>query len=65
MEPLTDRTMIIALAAAGACLVTAGSLWRSHSRNTARLAQAVVWAGYIVSLASVALFIAAGFLSGR
>ncbi|MGA7485832.1 MAG: hypothetical protein WBW74_02670 [Xanthobacteraceae bacterium] len=65
METLTDRTMIIALAIAGACLVTAGSLWRSRSRNAARLAQVVVWAGYIVSLASVTLFIAAGFLSGR
>jgi hypothetical protein len=65
MELLTDRTMIIALAIVGACLATAGSLWRSRSRSTARLAHLMVWVGYLVSLASVALFIAAGFLSNR
>jgi hypothetical protein len=63
MELLTDRTMIIALAIVGACLATAGSLWRS--RSTARLAHLMVWVGYLVSLASVALFVAAGFLSNR
>jgi hypothetical protein len=61
MELLTDRTTIIALAIVGACLATAGSLLRS--RNTARLAHLMIWVGYLVSLASVALFIAAGFLS--
>src|SRR5262249_41326433 len=65
MELLTDRTTIIALAIAGACLVTAGSVFRSRSRNTARLAHLVVWVGYLVSLASVSLFVAAGFLSDR
>ena len=67
MELLTDRTMIIALAIAGACLATAGSLLRSRSRsrNTARLAHLIVWVGYLVSLTSVALFVAAGFLSNR
>jgi hypothetical protein len=65
MELLTDRTMIIALAIAGACLATAGSLLRSRSRNTARWAHLMVWAGYLVSLASVALFVATGFLSKR
>jgi hypothetical protein len=64
MELLTDRTMIIALAI-GACLATAGSLWRSRSRRTARLAYSMVWVGYLVSLASVVLFMAAGFLSDR
>jgi hypothetical protein len=63
MELLTDRTTIIALAIAGACLATAGSLLRS--RNTARLAHLIVWVGYLVSLTSVALFVAAGFLSNR
>jgi len=65
MELLTDRTMIIALAIVGACLATAGSLWRSRSRRTARLAYSMVWVGYLVSLASVVLFMAAGFLSDR
>jgi hypothetical protein len=65
MELLTDRTMIIALAIAGACLATAGSVLRSRGRNTARLAHLMVRVGYLVSLASVALFVAAGFLSNR
>jgi len=65
MELLTDRTMIIALAITGACLATAGSLLRSRSRNTARLMHLMVWVGYLVSLASVAIFVAAGFLSNR
>jgi hypothetical protein len=65
MELLTDRTMIIALAIVGACLATAGSVWRSRSRKSARMAHLMLWAGYLVSLTSVALFIAAGFLSDR
>jgi hypothetical protein len=65
MELLTDRTMIIALAIVGACLATAGSLWRRQSRSAAMLANSMVWIGYLVSLASVALFVAAGFLSNR
>jgi hypothetical protein len=65
MELLTDRTTIIALAIAGACLATAGSLLRSRSRNTARLVHLMVWVGYLVSLASMSLFVAAGFLSNR
>jgi hypothetical protein len=63
MELLTDRTTIIALAIVGACLATAGSVWRR--RTSARLAHLVLWAGYLVSLTSVALFVAAGFLSDR
>lgn len=65
MEFLADRTIIIALAIVGACLATAGSVWRSRSRRTARWAHLMVWAGYLVSLASVVLFVAAGFLSDR
>jgi len=65
MELLTDRTIIIALAIAGACFATVGSLLRSPSRKTARLAYLMVWVGYLVSLASVALFVTAGFLSNR
>jgi hypothetical protein len=65
MELLTDRTTIIALAIAGACLATAGSLLRNRSRNTARLVHLMVWVGYLVSLASMSLFVAAGFLSNR
>ena len=65
MELLTDRTTIIALAVAGACLATAGSLLRSRSRNTARLAHLIVWVGYLVSLPSVVLVVAAGFFSNR
>jgi hypothetical protein len=65
MELLTDRTTIIALAIAGACLATAGSLLRGRSRNTARLAHLILWVGYLLSLTSAALFVAAGFLSNR
>ena len=65
MDLLTDRTLIIALAIVGACLATAGSMWRSRSRNTARWGNVMLWAGYLVSLASVILFITAGFLSDR
>ena len=65
MDFLTDRTLIIALAIVGACLATAGSMWRSRSRNTARWGNVILWAGYLVSLASVILFITAGFLSDR
>lgn len=65
MEVLTDRTIIIALAMVGACLATAGSALRSRSRRTARWAHLMVWAGYLVTVASVALFITAGFLSDR
>jgi hypothetical protein len=65
MDFLTDRTLIIALAIVGACLATAGSMWRSRSRNTARWGNVMLWAGYLVSLASVILFITAGFLSDR
>jgi hypothetical protein len=65
MALLTDRTIIIALAIVGACLATAGSVWRSGSRKSARLAHLLLWAGYLVTLASVALFITAGFLSDR
>lgn len=65
MDFLTDRTLIIALAIVGACLATAGSVWRSRGRYTARWGNVMLWAGYIVSLASVILFVTAGFLSDR
>lgn len=65
MELPTDRIIIIALAVVGAGLATAGSVWRSRSREGARLAHLMVWAGYLVTLTSVALFVAAGFLSDR
>lgn len=65
MDFLTDRTLIIALAIVGACLAMAGSVWRSRGRNTARWGNVMLWAGYIVSLASVILFVTAGFLSDR
>jgi hypothetical protein len=65
MDFLTDRTLIIALAIVGACLATAGSVWRSRGPNTARWRNVMLWAGYIVSLASVILFVTAGFLSDR
>jgi hypothetical protein len=65
MDFLTDRTLIIALAIVGACLATAGSVWRSRGGNTASWGNVVLWAGYLVSLASVILFVTAGFLSDR
>ena len=65
MDFLIDRTLIIALAIVGACLATAGSVWRSRGRSTARWGNVMLWAGYLVSFASVILFVAAGFLSDR
>jgi hypothetical protein len=65
MDFLTDRTLIIALAIVGACLATAGSVWRSRGRSTARWGNVMLWAGYLVTLASVMLFVTAGFLSDR
>jgi hypothetical protein len=65
MDFLTDRTLIIALAIVGACLATAGSICRSRGRSTARWGNVMLWAGYLVTLASVILFVTAGFLSDR
>jgi hypothetical protein len=66
MEFFTDRTIIIALAIVGACLATAGSLLaRGHGGGSPVLARLILWIGYLVTLASVVLFIVAGFLSDR
>ena len=65
MDFLIDRTLIIALAIVGAGLATAGSVWRSRGRSTARWGNVMLWAGYLVSFASVILFVTAGFLSDR
>jgi hypothetical protein len=65
MELFTDRAIIIVLAIAGACLAAAGSLFtHGHGGRASGLARLTLWIGYLVSLASVVLFVVAGFLSG-
>lgn len=64
-EILTERSLIVALAILGAVVATAGSMLGRRGASSAKLARALVRSGYIISFASVALFIVAGFLKGR
>jgi hypothetical protein len=59
---LTQRPLIVALAIGGAVLVMAAGHF--SDRNPLRAAH-LSKAGYAVTFASIALFIVAGFLSGR
>ena len=66
LHALLDRSVIIALAVAGAILATVASwLVRKPHLVGPRLARGLLRLGYAVSWASVAAFIVAGFLSGR
>jgi Na+-driven multidrug efflux pump len=66
LDALTDRTTIVALAILGAIIAMAGGmLGRKRTGHAEKLARLTLWAGYAISLASVALFIIAGFLSNR
>jgi hypothetical protein len=65
LQSLTDRTVIMSLAIAGAVVATAGSVLGHRQNISAKLARILVRGGYVVSFASVGLFIIAGFLKGR
>lgn len=68
MQPLgflLQREVIIALAIGGAIIATIGGyLQRDTSKSNPRTAKFVTRTGYAISWASVAIFIAVGFLSG-
>jgi len=60
-DMITDRSVVIGLAIAGAVLATLGSVMKGRSGERASLAQAAIRAGYALAWTSVALFIVAGF----
>lgn len=60
LDLLTRRAVVVALALAGAALATAGTLARSRAAKP-RWAEALVYAGYGLTGASILLFIVAGF----
>lgn len=63
---MTQRTVIVGLAIAGAMMVMASSLLGGRDpANPDRRAMLLSKAGYAVTFVSIILFIAAGFLSGR
>jgi len=62
---LLEREAIIAFAIGGAAIATIGSfLQRENSTTNLQTARFVTRTGYAISWVSVAIFIAAGFLSG-
>mgnify|MGYP001243186386 CR=1 FL=1 len=62
----TTRPVIVALAIVGAVLVTAASLMRPKGNAAPSPATAFMnRVGYALTFASIALFIVAGFMSGR
>jgi hypothetical protein len=66
ISALTDKVMIVALAVLGAIMATAGGVFGASRTNAiARFGRIMMWAGYTISFASVALFILAGFVSNR
>lgn len=61
-----QRPVIVGLAIAGAMMVMASGLFGGRGRaQPDRRAMLLSKAGYAVTFASIALFIVAGFLSGR
>ena len=58
---LTARPLIVALAIIGAVAVSAGSLLGQRGAVSTSFARILVRGGYAISLASVGLFIVAGF----
>ncbi len=63
---LTDRKVIVALAVLGAIMATAGGvLGVRRTSAIARFGRMMMWTGYVISFASVMLFIVAGFVSNR
>ncbi len=67
LNTLAQRPIVAILAIAGALLVTAGALVASPDPKAPPrpAAQYLTVAGYALTIASIFLFIAAGFLSGR
>lgn len=62
----TQRPVIVGLAIAGAVMVMASGLLGGRDPSSPdRRAMLLSKAGYAVTFASIALFIVAGFLSGR
>ena len=65
LEFLLAREAMIAFAICGAVIATIGSyLQRENSKTNPKTARFVTRTGYAISWVSVAIFIAAGFLSG-
>ncbi|MGE0854667.1 MAG: hypothetical protein AB7E80_17310 [Hyphomicrobiaceae bacterium] len=67
ISSLAQRHVVIALAILGAVLVTAGTLMSNANPNAPPrpVPRALTRIGYVLTIASVMLFIAAGFLSSR
>lgn len=68
MQPLDfllQREVVIGLAITGAIIATIGGyLQRKNSTDNPNTARFITRTGYAISWASVAIFIAVGFLSG-
>ena len=68
MQPLDfllQREVVIGLAIAGAIIATIGGyLQRKNSTGNPHTARFITRTGYAISWASVAIFIAVGFVSG-
>jgi hypothetical protein len=66
LNALTDRTVIVTLAIVGAAVASAGGLLTAkQAGSTRRAGRLVLWFGYALTFASVALFIVAGFYGQR
>jgi hypothetical protein len=62
---LLQREVIIATAIVGAAMTVVGSVIAGRNASSSRLARGILRFGYAVTFASIALFIVAGFGSGR
>ena len=67
LNTVAQRPIVAVLAIAGALLVTLGALIAKPDQKTPPhpAAQYLTVAGYVITMTSIFLFIAAGFLSGR
>ncbi|MEW5964103.1 MAG: hypothetical protein AB1749_11125 [Pseudomonadota bacterium] len=62
----TSRPVIVTLAILGAVLVTVASVMRPKGNGPPPLSTVfIIRVGYALTFASIALFIVAGFMSGR
>lgn len=63
---LTDQVVIVTLAVLGAIMATGGAVFGARRTSAmVRFGRMMMWTGYAISLASVVLFIVAGFSSNR
>lgn len=63
---LLQREVIIATAIAGAAIAVVGTVLTGRKADSPpRLARGIMRFGYAITFASIALFIVAGFMSGR